>query len=75
MEAGAGVGLSEELRRIWRHEFDLAAKDGGVQDYGEVWKRIADRYEEARERGQVELEDVSGERSKAWAHGRTWRKR
>lgn len=71
--AGDGVGLSEMLRQIWRHEFDVAARDGGIVDYGEVWRRIADRYEEARAGGAVEQEDTSRRRSRSWARGeRAW---
>lgn len=66
---GEGVAMSEVLRAIWRHEFDLAARDG-VADYGEVWSRIAVTYEEARSRGGVELEDGWKDRQRAWARGR-----
>lgn len=61
--------MGEVLRAIWRHEFDVAAREGAA-DYGEVWERIAARYEEAKARGEVELEDGSRERSRAWASGR-----
>lgn len=72
---GMAMERSEVLRAIWRNEFDLAVKEGGEHDYAEVWRRIADRYDEAMDRGDVELEDVSGGRSAAWASGRKWSRR